>query len=163
VTRAQETRKKTAASSNYGIKVGGVEDVMLRLARCCRPVPGDPIVGYISPGKGITIHHDHCPNAEELKRNPERFTPAEWEGDTSAPVAHVRRDRHHILEARCTVVHPMVKDRFVVEVGDNAGAEDLRSPPAQHRVGLRCVSRDADGLSAPSRCPQFPAFSPGIL
>ena len=38
--------------------------MMLRLAKCCRPVPGDPIVGYISLGKGITIHHEHCPNAQ---------------------------------------------------------------------------------------------------
>src|SRR5919198_814181 len=51
----KETPKKTAASSSYGIKVEGVDDVMLRLAKCCRPVPGDPIVGYISLGKGITI------------------------------------------------------------------------------------------------------------
>jgi GTP diphosphokinase / guanosine-3',5'-bis(diphosphate) 3'-diphosphatase len=47
---------------------------MLRLAKCCRPVPGDPIVGYIALGKGITIHRDNCPNAEALKKNPERFT-----------------------------------------------------------------------------------------
>jgi guanosine-3',5'-bis(diphosphate) 3'-pyrophosphohydrolase len=133
----RETPKKTAASSNYGIKVEGVEDVMLRLAKCCRPVPGDPIVGYISLGKGITIHHDNCPNAEALKRNPERFTPVAWEGDTSAPFrvelqvdgwdrTRLLEDLSrtfaetgiNILEARCTVVHPMVKNRFVVEVGD---------------------------------------------
>ena len=133
----RETPKKTAASSNYGIKVEGVDDVMLRLAKCCRPVPGDPIVGYISLGKGITIHHDHCPNAEALKRNPERFTPVAWEGDTSAPFrvelqidgwdrTRMLEDLSrtfaetgiNILEARCTVVHPMVKNRFVVEVGD---------------------------------------------
>ena len=133
----RETPKKTAASSNYGIKVEGVEDVMLRLAKCCRPVPGDPIVGYISLGKGITIHHEGCPNAVALGRNPERFTPVAWEGDTSAPFRVELQidgwDRHrlledlsrtfaetgiNILEARCTVVHPMVKNRFVVEVGD---------------------------------------------
>jgi guanosine-3',5'-bis(diphosphate) 3'-pyrophosphohydrolase len=133
----RETPKKTAASSNFGIKVQGVDDVMLRLAKCCRPVPGDPIVGYISLGKGITIHHDHCPNAEALKRNPERFTPVAWEGDTSAPFrvelqidgwdrTRMLEDLSrtfaetgiNILEARCTVVHPMVKNRFVVEVGD---------------------------------------------
>jgi GTP pyrophosphokinase len=133
----KEAPKKTAASSNYGIKVQGVDDVMLRLAKCCRPVPGDPIVGYISLGKGITIHHDNCPNAEALKRNPERFTPVAWEGDTSAPFrvelqidgwdrTRMLEDLSrtfaengiNILEARCTVVHPMVKNRFVVEVGD---------------------------------------------
>jgi len=133
----REAPKKTAASSTYGIKVQGVDDVMLRLAKCCRPVPGDPIVGYISLGKGITIHHNLCPNAEALKKNPERFTKVAWEGDTSAPFRVELQvdgwDRHrlledlsrtfaetgiNILEARCTVVHPMVKNRFVVEVGD---------------------------------------------
>jgi len=133
----KETPKKTAASSTYGIKVKGVDDVMLRLAKCCRPVPGDPIVGYISLGKGITIHHESCPNALALMRNPERFTPVEWGGDTTSSFRVEIQvdgwDRHrlledlsrtfaetgiNILEANCTVVHPMVKNRFVVEVGD---------------------------------------------
>jgi guanosine-3',5'-bis(diphosphate) 3'-pyrophosphohydrolase len=133
----KETPKKTAASSTYGIKVEGVEDVMLRIAKCCRPVPGDPIVGYISLGKGITIHNENCPNAVALKKNPERFAKVEWEGDTTSSFRVELQvdgwDRHrlledlsrtfaetgiNILEARCTVVHPMVKNRFVVEVGD---------------------------------------------
>jgi GTP pyrophosphokinase len=59
--------------------VQGVGDVLVRLAKCCTPVPGDGIVGYISLGKGITIHRDDCPNVKALKRNPERFTPVEWE------------------------------------------------------------------------------------
>jgi guanosine-3',5'-bis(diphosphate) 3'-pyrophosphohydrolase len=136
----RETPKKTSASSSFGIKVQGVDDVMLRLAKCCRPVPGDPIVGYISLGKGITIHHESCPNSQALMRNPERFTKVAWEGDTSAPFRVELQidgwDRHrlleditrtfaetgiNILEARCTVVHPMVKNRFVVEVGDTQG------------------------------------------
>jgi GTP diphosphokinase / guanosine-3',5'-bis(diphosphate) 3'-diphosphatase len=133
----KETPKKTAASSTYGIRVQGVDDVMLRIAKCCRPVPGDPIVGYISLGKGITIHHEACPNAVALMRNPERFTKVEWEGDTTTSFRVEIQvdgwDRHrlledlsrtfaengiNILEANCTVVHPMVKNRFVVEVGD---------------------------------------------
>ncbi len=135
----KETPKKTAASSTYGIKVDGVTDVMLRLAKCCRPVPGDPIVGYISLGKGITIHHEACSNAHALMKSPERFTKVEWEGDTTSSfrveIQIDAWDRHrlledlsrafsetgiNILEARCTVVHPMVKNRFVVEVGDTA-------------------------------------------
>jgi GTP diphosphokinase / guanosine-3',5'-bis(diphosphate) 3'-diphosphatase len=133
----RETPRKTAASSTFGIRVEGVDDVMLRLAKCCRPVPGDPIVGYISLGKGITIHHEHCSNARALMKNPERFTPVAWEGDTTSSFRVELQvdgwDRHrlledlsrtfaetgiNILEARCTVVHPMVKNRFVVEVGD---------------------------------------------
>jgi GTP pyrophosphokinase len=145
----RETPRKTAASSTYGIKVEGVKDVMLRLAKCCRPVPGDPIVGYISLGKGITIHNEHCPNAQALMKNPERFTPVAWEGDTTSSFRvelqidgwvrlRLLEDLSrtfaetgiNILEARCTVVHPMVKNRFVVEVGDT---ESLRTCIARIR------------------------------
>ncbi len=139
--RRESSPKKTAASSAYGIKVKGIDDVMLRLAKCCRPVPSDPIVGYISLGKGITIHHEECPNAKALMKNPERFADVAWDGEEGASSSFRVEveidgwDRHrlledlsrtfaetgiNILEARCTTVHPMVKNRFVVEVGDTA-------------------------------------------
>jgi GTP diphosphokinase / guanosine-3',5'-bis(diphosphate) 3'-diphosphatase len=130
-------QRATSSSGQYGIRVDGVEDVMLRLAKCCRPVPGDPIVGYISLGRGITIHRKDCPNARLLQRNPERFTGVSWEGDqeTSFVVEiHIDAwDRHrlledlsrafsesgaNILEARCLSSPPMVKNRFVVELAD---------------------------------------------
>jgi GTP diphosphokinase / guanosine-3',5'-bis(diphosphate) 3'-diphosphatase len=130
-------RRPTRSSGQYGIRVEGVEDVMLRLAKCCRPVPGDPIVGYISLGRGITIHREDCPNTTTLRRNPERFTHVYWEGDqATAFVVEIQIDawdRHrlledlsrvfsesgaNILEARCLSNPPMVKNRFVVEVAD---------------------------------------------
>jgi GTP diphosphokinase / guanosine-3',5'-bis(diphosphate) 3'-diphosphatase len=130
-------RHPTKSSNQYGIKVEGVEDVMLRLAKCCRPVPGDEIVGYISLGRGITIHREDCPNAELLRKDPERFTNVTWEGDRSTSfVVEIQIDawdRHrlledlsrvfsesgaNILEARCLSTPPMVKNRFVVEVAD---------------------------------------------
>ncbi|HEV7527986.1 MAG TPA: bifunctional (p)ppGpp synthetase/guanosine-3',5'-bis(diphosphate) 3'-pyrophosphohydrolase [Solirubrobacteraceae bacterium] len=130
-------RRPTKSSEQYGIKVDGVEDVMLRLAKCCRPVPGDEIVGYISLGRGITIHRKDCPNAALLGKDPERFTNVSWDGDQStAFVVEIQIDawdRHrlledlsrvfsesgaNILEARCLSMPPMVKNRFVVEVAD---------------------------------------------
>jgi GTP diphosphokinase / guanosine-3',5'-bis(diphosphate) 3'-diphosphatase len=130
-------RRPTKSSGQYGIRVEGVEDVMLRLAKCCRPVPGDEIVGYISLGRGITIHRDDCPNAALLRKSPERFTSVAWEGDQSTGFVvevHIDAwDRHrlledlsrafsesgvNILEARCLSTPPMVKNRFVVEVAD---------------------------------------------
>ncbi len=130
-------RRPTKSSGQYGIKVDGVEDVMLRLAKCCRPVPGDEIVGYISLGRGITIHREDCPNSVLLRKDPERFTSVSWEGDqTTAFVVEIQIDawdRHrlledlsrvfsesgaNILEARCLSTPPMVKNRFVVEVAD---------------------------------------------
>ncbi|MEX2412825.1 MAG: TGS domain-containing protein, partial [Thermoleophilaceae bacterium] len=134
----REGSRSTGTASAYGIVVDGIDDVMLRMAKCCRPVPGDPIVGYISLGKGITIHHEACTNVRALQRNPERFTKVWWEGDASgasfrAEIEIDGWDRHrlledlsrclaetgvNIIEARCTTVHPMIKNRFVVEVGD---------------------------------------------
>jgi GTP pyrophosphokinase len=135
-TRRQR-RQPTSSSTQYGIKVEGVEDVMLRLAKCCRPVPGDEIVGYISLGRGITIHREDCPNAEALRKDPDRFTPVSWEGDHETAFKVELQvdawDRHRLLEdlsrtfseaginiveARCVVSHPMVQNWFVVEVGD---------------------------------------------
>jgi GTP pyrophosphokinase len=130
-------RQPTGSALNYGIRVEGVEDVMVRLAKCCRPVPGDPIVGYVSLGRGITIHREDCPNAVALRKDPERFVPVEWEGDHSSAFKVELQvdgfDRHrmledlsrtiaegglNIVEARCMVVPPMVQNRFVVEVAD---------------------------------------------
>jgi guanosine-3',5'-bis(diphosphate) 3'-pyrophosphohydrolase len=135
-TRRRRTRA-TTSSRRFGITVEGIDEVMLRMAKCCRPVPGDPIVGYISLGRGITIHREDCPNVAVLKKDPERFTPVSWDGDAETAfrveIEVDGWDRHrlledmsrtfseagiNILEARCTVNHPMVKNRFVVEVGD---------------------------------------------
>src|SRR5687767_7452413 len=66
----RERRQPNRSNAQYGIRVEGVEDVMLRLAKCCHPVPGDPITGYISLGRGITIHRDDCPNVETLRKDP---------------------------------------------------------------------------------------------
>ena len=137
VSTKRERRQPTGSSNQYGIVVEGVEDVLLRMAKCCRPVPGDPIVGYVSLGRGITIHRDDCPNAAALRKDPERFVRVHWEGDhvTSFKVELQVDgwDRHRLLEdlsrtfseaginiveARCIVNSPMVQNRFVVEVGD---------------------------------------------
>src|SRR5713101_1686614 len=94
--------RDVVAGENLGITVKGVEDVLVRIAKCCTPVPGDAIVGYISLGKGITIHRDDCPNVKALMRNPERFTPVEWEGGTTqsfrVQIAVDSWDRSRLLE-----------------------------------------------------------------
>jgi GTP pyrophosphokinase len=133
-------RRPTKSSAQYGIRVEGVDDVMLRLAKCCRPVPGDDIVGYISLGRGITIHRQDCPNVALLRKDPERFTNVGWDGgQATAFVVEIQIDawdRHRLLEdisrafsesganiveARCLSTPPMVKNRFVIEVADTHG------------------------------------------
>ena len=62
--------RRTKDASNYGISVKGAENVAVRLAKCCRPVPGDEIAGYVSLGRGITIHRADCKNVKALKKSP---------------------------------------------------------------------------------------------
>jgi GTP diphosphokinase / guanosine-3',5'-bis(diphosphate) 3'-diphosphatase len=137
VSSRRQRRQPTGSSSSYGIAVEGVDDVMVRMAKCCRPVPGDPIVGYVSLGRGITIHRDDCPNTAALRKDPERFVRVHWEGDHATAFKVELQvdawDRHRLLEdlsrtfaesginiveARCLVSRPMVANRFVVEVAD---------------------------------------------
>ena len=122
---------------------------MVRLAKCCRPVPGDAIVGYVSLGRGITIHREDCKNVKALMKAPERFTDVAWDGDNEASYrvelqvdawdrTRLLEDLSrtfaeagiNIIEACCTTKHPMVKNRFVVEVGDT---EQLRQCIARLR------------------------------
>jgi len=133
-----ERQRRTQDASSYGIKVAGVDDVVVRLAKCCRPVPGDEIVGYVSLGRGITIHRDDCRNVEALRKAPERFTEVAWAGDNATSYrvelqvdawdrTRLLEDLSrtfseagvNILEANCSTKHPMVRNRFVVEVGDS--------------------------------------------
>jgi GTP diphosphokinase / guanosine-3',5'-bis(diphosphate) 3'-diphosphatase len=129
--------RSAVASQAVGISVPGVEDVLVRLAKCCNPVPGDEISGYISLGKGITIHRNDCPNAKALRRNPERFTQVEWDGGATqsfrVQIAVDSWDRPRLLEdiARTFAEHganiveysghvddQMAKNWYVVEIGD---------------------------------------------
>ncbi|HZO97391.1 MAG TPA: bifunctional (p)ppGpp synthetase/guanosine-3',5'-bis(diphosphate) 3'-pyrophosphohydrolase [Gaiellaceae bacterium] len=142
VTKAPKARE-AVAGSDMGVVVPGVEDVLVRLAKCCTPVPGDPIVGYISLGKGITIHREDCPNVKALRRQPERFTAVEWDGGGTksfrVQIAVSSWDRPRLLEdvARTFAEHganivsyggvvedQLAKNWYTVEVGD---IQSLRS------------------------------------
>ncbi len=65
-----------------------MDNVLIRMARCCSPVPGDEIIGYITRGKGISVHRRDCPNIAWLRSSPERNIEVEWEfgAEDSYPV-----------------------------------------------------------------------------
>jgi GTP pyrophosphokinase len=133
----EDKARRTKDASNYGISVKGAENVVVRLAKCCRPVPGDEIAGYVSLGRGITIHRTDCKNLKALKKAPERFVEVSWDGENESSYRVELQidayDRTRLLEdlsrtfseaginivgASCMTRHPMVKNSFVVEVGD---------------------------------------------
>jgi GTP pyrophosphokinase len=61
-----------------GIRIAGVDDVLVRLSKCCSPVPGDPIMGYVTIGKGVSVHRGDCPNVGYMSATPERILQASW-------------------------------------------------------------------------------------
>src|SRR5580658_558658 len=69
------------AGSAKGISIGGQKDFLIRFARCCTPVPGDPIMGYVTRGRGVSIHRTDCPNTLQLPEGESRMIPVSWEGN----------------------------------------------------------------------------------
>lgn len=77
-----------------GIRVKGIDNVLIRLARCCSPVPGDPITGYITRGRGVSIHRSDCRNVQVfLSSEPERLVEVAWDKDFQSPF-QVRLEVH---------------------------------------------------------------------
>ena len=142
-----DARRRTQDAISFGIKVKGVDDVVVRLAKCCRPVPGDEIVGYVSLGRGITIHREDCRNVAGAEEGPRAVhRRVSWDGDNEASYrvelqvdawdrTRLLEDLSrtfaeagiNILEAKCTTKHPMVKNRFVVEVGRHRASSSSAS------------------------------------
>lgn len=69
-----------------GVKVHGLDDILVRFAKCCHPLPGDSIVGYVTRGRGVTVHTTNCLSAEKLEYEAERRVPVEW--DVRREVTH---------------------------------------------------------------------------
>jgi len=78
--RRKRQAKKTAGktSTKLGIGVKGIDNPLVRMARCCNPVPGDPIVGYITRGRGVSVHRTDCPNIRQLAADEERQIGVFW-------------------------------------------------------------------------------------
>ncbi|WP_298252671.1 bifunctional (p)ppGpp synthetase/guanosine-3',5'-bis(diphosphate) 3'-pyrophosphohydrolase [uncultured Arthrobacter sp.] len=75
---AAATQPRRPKFSDSGVTVRGVGDVWVKLARCCTPVPPDPIVGFVTRGSGVSVHRSDCRNVEELRDQPDRIVPVEW-------------------------------------------------------------------------------------
>ncbi|HVR46212.1 MAG TPA: bifunctional (p)ppGpp synthetase/guanosine-3',5'-bis(diphosphate) 3'-pyrophosphohydrolase [Candidatus Binatia bacterium] len=79
IGRRPTPRKGVRRSS--GVRIAGVDDVLVRLSKCCSPVPGDPIIGYVTIGRGVSIHRADCPNVAYMNATPERILQAQWIDD----------------------------------------------------------------------------------
>jgi GTP pyrophosphokinase len=132
-------------SSQSGILVRGDADVLAKLARCCTPVPGDEIIGFVTRNSGVSVHRTDCKNVEDLKQQPDRIMDVSWQTtgkslflvqiqiealDRSGLLSDVTRvlSEHHvnILSASVSTRSDRVAlSRFVFEMGDSAVLEHL--------------------------------------
>jgi GTP pyrophosphokinase len=76
-------RLRRPRSAAAGVQVGGQSDVMVRFARCCAPIPGDDVVGFVTRGRGVTVHVADCPKTFEL--DPSRRIDVAWQPEAEAP------------------------------------------------------------------------------
>ncbi|MFF3761697.1 RelA/SpoT family protein [Streptomyces sp. NPDC002185] len=131
-------RSKRRSSADPGVVVKGVDDVWVKLARCCTPVPGDPIIGFVTRGSGVSVHRSDCVNVDSLSREPERILEVEWAPTQSSvflvaiqvealdrsrllsDVTRVLSDQHvNILSAAVQTSRDRVAtSRFTFEMGD---------------------------------------------
>lgn len=137
-TPPSRSRAKRRSSADPGVVVKGVEDVWVKLARCCTPVPGDPIIGFVTRGSGVSVHRSDCVNVDSLSREPERILEVEWAPTQSSvflvaiqvealdrsrllsDVTRILSDQHvNILSAAVQTSRDRVAtSRFTFEMGD---------------------------------------------
>ncbi len=129
---------RPSRDADSGILVRGAPDILVKLAKCCMPVPGDPIVGFVTRGSGVSVHRVDCTNVEALRNDPDRLIDVQWAPttksvfrvhiqvealDRSGLLSDVTRvlSEHHvnILSATVSTTNDrLALSRFVFEMGD---------------------------------------------
>ena len=151
----QRVAKSSRPETSQGISVKGVDDVWVKLARCCTPVPGDPITGFITRNQGVSVHRSDCQNLLDLrKKQPERIIEVSWTGKQGTFMVQIQveaLDRPHLLSditqvlsdhgvnilsgSQSTGRDRVAVSQFVFEMGD-----------PQHLNTLLAAVRKIDGV-----------------
>ncbi|HWH96988.1 MAG TPA: TGS domain-containing protein, partial [Pseudolysinimonas sp.] len=138
-------RARQLRPSDSGVLVRGAPDILVKLAKCCTPVPGDPIVGFVTRGSGVSVHREDCLNVTSLREDPERMIEVEWAPtsssvflvqiqvealDRSGLLSDITRvlSEHHvnILSANVsTSSDRLAISRYVFEMGDTVHLDRL--------------------------------------
>ncbi|WP_344069628.1 bifunctional (p)ppGpp synthetase/guanosine-3',5'-bis(diphosphate) 3'-pyrophosphohydrolase [Microbacterium sediminicola] len=131
-------RSRQPRAGDSGVLVRGAPDILVKLAKCCTPVPGDEIIGFVTRGSGVSVHRADCTNADSLRADPERLIEVEWAPttksiflvqiqvealDRSGLLSDVTRvlSEHHVNILSATVStgnDRLAISRFVFEMGD---------------------------------------------
>ncbi len=131
-------KRRAPRHGDSGILVRGADDILVKIAKCCTPVPGDEIVGFVTRGSGVSVHRADCVNVKALGSEPDRLVDVEWSGSTKAvflvqigvealdragllmDVTRVLSEHHvNILDASVrTTSDRLALSRFAFEMGD---------------------------------------------
>jgi GTP pyrophosphokinase len=116
LTEAEEGREKKGERkpsrprpAEEGVRIRGIDDILVRFSKCCSPVPGDDIIGFITRGRGVSIHTVDCPNAVSLMADPERQIAVSWDGKRKEPHqvkirVEIGKDRPGVLAEITTAI-----------------------------------------------------------
>ena len=145
ITSVARPKRHETHSSN-GIVVKGLNDVLVRLSRCCNPVLGDDIIGFVTRGRGVSVHRADCPNAKELMKQSDRIIDVEWEASTAETtyrvevhveamdrmnllrdvVAALAEEGINVLSSASSIGRDgIARMRFLIQVGDVSHVEDI--------------------------------------
>ena len=116
LTEAEEGREKKGErkpgrprAAEEGVRIRGIDDILVRFSKCCSPVPGDEIIGFITRGRGVSVHTADCPNAVSLMADPERQIAVSWDGRRKEPHqvkirVEIGKDRQGLLAEITTAI-----------------------------------------------------------
>ncbi|HEX6308909.1 MAG TPA: bifunctional (p)ppGpp synthetase/guanosine-3',5'-bis(diphosphate) 3'-pyrophosphohydrolase [Longimicrobiales bacterium] len=108
-----------------GVRIQGLDNTLVRYSQCCQPVPGDEVIGYITRGRGISIHRTDCPNVLNLSEHPERRIEIEWEAESSerffVRIIVEGNDRRGLLSDIATAISDTGTNIASAEIKSNEG------------------------------------------
>ena len=152
--RRQPTAGRPGQRSDVGVYVEGLDDLVVQLSRCCTPVPGDEIIGFVTRGRGVSVHRADCSNAASLaSRSRERLIEVEWDHRSSgvfvATIEVVAIDRSRLL----TDVSQVVSEHHVniLSCSTQTGADRISRMRLRRGAGGRQPPGIGTQLGAPSR------------
>ncbi len=139
------------------LAIKGTEGMVVSFARCCRPIPGDPIVGFVSTGRGIVIHVENCKNVADFRNRPEKWVDVEWEpeveGEFPAEIRVEVANRRGVLATVATAIAEAGSniENVSIEERDGMNTSILFTINVQGRIHLARVMRRIRRISVVHR------------
>ncbi|WP_417913817.1 RelA/SpoT family protein [Candidatus Electronema sp. JM] len=125
VEKAESKASKPVPAGRGAVQIDGIGDLLIKISQCCRPVPGDEIIGYITTGSGVAVHKAKCPSL--LTAEPERLLDVQWSGSTTVPhraeLLLKAHDRKNLLADISSAISS--DDANIIEMNSRTRADNI--------------------------------------